>query len=102
MYKPLFCQKCGQMMLDDKDVAELVLRVDACQGISKSIIDCPHCGFRWGIVITSDATGWIIQGVLPEALDEIYQAMLKLCTAGVPVDIISKALEEVIAKEAGK
>ena len=98
MYKPLFCQKCGQMMLDDKDVAALVLRVDTCQGISKSIIDCPHCCFRWGLVVVSDPSGWLTCLMPPEALNVVYQSFQEARNLGAQVNLMSAILDKLIAR----
>jgi len=55
-YKPVYCPRCGAMLFDAEEVADLVQR----RGISKSEVDCPYCGFRWIVVIISDNDQWAI------------------------------------------
>ena len=96
MYKPLSCKKCGQTILDETDVASLVRSVAV--GISRSVVDCPHCGYRWGLIAVSDSTGWLICLMPSEALNVFYQCFQEARNMGVQVNIISAILDKLIAK----
>ena len=96
MYKSLSCIKCGQTILDETDVASLVRSVAV--GISKSVVDCPQCGYRWGLVVVSDSTGWLTSLMPPEALNVFYQCFQEARNMGVQVNMISAILDKLIAK----
>jgi hypothetical protein len=44
------------MIFDEREVANLV----KFYGVKKGKVDCPHCGFRWGLIIASDSSDWMI------------------------------------------
>jgi len=94
MYTELNCRKCGQMIFDKTDVANLVRS----SGLNKSEVDCPHCCFRWGLVVVSDCTGWLACLVPPEGVDDFYQAFNEALSIGVSVNIISAILDKLIAR----
>jgi hypothetical protein len=96
MYKPLSCKKCGQTILDETDVASLVKSVAV--GISRSVIDCPHCGYRWGLVVVSDSTGWLTCLMPSEALNVFYQSFQEARNLGVQVNLMSAILDKLMAK----
>jgi len=96
MYKQLCCKKCGQTILDETDVASLVRSVAV--GISKSVIDCPHCGYRWGLVVVSDSTGWLTCLMPSEALNVFYQSFQEARNLGVQVNLMSAILDKLMAK----
>ena len=93
MYR-LNCRKCGQMIFDKADVANLVRS----SGLNKSEVDCPHCCFRWGLVVVSDCTGWLACLVPPEGVDDFYQAFNEALSIGASVNIISAILDRLIAR----
>ena len=90
----LNCRKCGQMIFDKADVATLVRS----SGLSKSEVDCPHCCFRWGLVVVSDCTGWLVCLVPLEAVDVFHQAFNEALGMGAPVNVISAILDRLIAR----
>ena len=96
MYKQLSCKKCGQPVFDDDDVAGLVRSVAV--GMSKSVIDCPHCGCRWGLVVVSDSSGWLMCLMPPEALNVFYQSFQEARNMSVQVNMMSAILDKLIAK----
>jgi len=82
------------MIFDEADVANLVRKF----GLSKSEVDCPYCGFRWGLIAVSDHTGWITCLVSPEGVDEVYQAFYEALNIGLSVNAISGILDRLMAK----
>ena len=94
MYTELNCRKCGQIIFDKADVADLVRS----SGLSKSEVDCPHCCFRWGLVVVSDCTGWLACLVPPEGVADFYQAFNEALSIGASVNIISAILDRLIAR----
>ena len=96
MYNPLSCKKCSQTMFDETDVASLVKSVAV--GISRSVIDCPHCGCRWGLVVISDSSGWLACLMPPEALNVFYQSFQEARNMGVQVNMMSAILDKLMAK----
>jgi len=96
MYKQLSCKKCGQTIFDEADVASLVRSVAV--GMSKSVIDCPHCGYRWGLVVVSDSTGWLTCLMPPQALNVFYQSFQEARNLGVQANMMSAILDKLIAK----
>jgi len=99
MYKQLCCKKCGQTIFDETDVASLVRSVAV--GISRSVIDCPHCGYRWGLVVVSDSTGWLTCLMPSEALNVFYQSFQEARNLGVQVNMMSTILDKLIVKHMG-
>jgi hypothetical protein len=100
MYKSLSCKKCGQTILDETDVASLVRSVAV--GISRSVIDCPHCGYRWGLVVVSDPTGWLTCLMPPEGVDVVYRAFQEARNLGVQVNVMSAILDRLMARTEAK
>ena len=96
MFRSLYCKKCGQTIFDDDDVAGLVRSVAV--GMSKIVIDCPHCGCRWGLVVVSDSSGWLTCLIPPEALNVVYQSFQEARNLGVQVNMMSTILDKLIAK----
>ena len=96
MFRPLYCKKCGQTIFDKTDVASLVRSVAV--GISRSVIDCPHCGCRWGLVVVSDSSGWLACLMPPEALNVFYQSFQEARNMGVQVNLMSAILDKLMAK----
>ena len=96
MYKQLACKKCGQTILDETDVESLVRSVAV--GMSKSVIDCPHCGYRWGLVVVSDTTGWLTCLIPSEALNVVYQSFQEARNLGAQVNLMSAILDALMAK----
>ena len=94
MYTELNCRKCGQIIFDEADVADLVRS----SGLSKREVDCPHCCFRWGLVVVSDCTGWLACLVPLEGVDVFHQAFNEALSIGAPVNIISAILDRLIAR----
>jgi hypothetical protein len=100
MYKPLSCKKCGQTIFDEADVASLVRSVAV--GISRSVIDCPHCGYRWGLVVVSDSSGWLTCLMPSEALNVFYQSFQEARNLGVQVNLMSAILDRLMARTEAK
>jgi DNA-directed RNA polymerase subunit RPC12/RpoP len=96
MYKQLYCKKCGQTIFDETDVESLVRSVAV--GISKSVIDCPHCGYRWGLVVVSDPTGWLTCLMPSEALNIVYQSFQEARNLGAQVSLMSAIMDKLMAK----
>ncbi|MCJ7558991.1 hypothetical protein MUO79_00035 [Candidatus Bathyarchaeota archaeon] len=96
MYKQLSCKKCGQTILDEADVESLVRSVAV--GMSKSVIDCPHCGYRWGLIAVSDTTGWLTCLIPSEALNAVYQTFQEARNLGAQVNLMSAILDALMAK----
>jgi hypothetical protein len=96
MYKSLSCKKCGQTIFDETDVASLVKSVGV--GISRSVIDCPHCGCRWGLVVVSDPSGWLTCLMPSEGVDIVYRAFQEAWDTGVQVNLMSAILDKLMAK----
>lgn len=96
MFRSLYCKKCGQTILDETDVASLVRSVAV--GISRSVIDCPHCGYRWGLVVVSDPTGWLTCLMPSEALNVFYQTFQEARNMGVQVNLMTAILDKLTAK----
>jgi hypothetical protein len=86
------------MVFDEEDVANLVHS----SGMSKSVVDCPHCNYRWGLVSVSDCTGWIACLIPPEGVDEVYHAFYEARSIGVSVNIVSAILDVLMDRELGK
>jgi len=95
MYKPLSCKKCGQMIFDEADIANLV-RSKA--GVSRNVIDCPHCGCRLGLIVVSDSSGWLACLVPSEGVDVVYRAFQEAWDIGVQVNLMSAILDKLMAK----
>jgi hypothetical protein len=100
MYKSLSCKKCGRTILDETDVASLVRSVAV--GISRSVIDCPHCGCRWGLVVVSDSSGWLMCLMPPEGVDVVYRAFQEARNLGVQVNVMSAILDRLMARTEAK
>jgi len=83
------------MIFDGEDVANLVRSKF---GASKSEVDCPYCGFRWGLIAVSDLTGWITCLVPPEGVDDVYKAFDEARNIGLSVNAISGILDRLVAK----
>ena len=83
------------MLFDETEVANLV-RSKA--GVSRNVVDCPHCGCRLGLVVASDSSGWLACLVPSEGVDVVYRAFQEAWDTGVQVNLMSAILDALIAK----
>lgn len=88
--KPI-CPRCKKTPFDEEDVKHIIEDGGPWSGVKRYRCDCPHCEFRFDIIVFSDNERWLALAVNEEIGERMYKTLLWAYRLGATAEILAFA-----------